>query len=296
MTSTTAIEITTWLTENGFSPSLSLEPLQRGLGANSIWRLKTGPTDPALVVRLFRAGNAASATRERLAMQAARIGGVPAPEVIVEGVIGERPVMITSLMPGALANDALFANPASARDLGVALGTTLGHIHQIAAPPGLVADDRSWISQGGPTLAPLRKQLEAISIQDRLLHLDFHPRNVLVGDGAVTGVIDWENTAVGPPHADLARSRAILRMLTFAEVVPPEVLPVVAAFEDGLVEGHRQVVGPDPNPALMRAWGLAMTAADLAGQVGKPGSVVTSEALRLLNAERDEAFLVALNS
>jgi aminoglycoside phosphotransferase (APT) family kinase protein len=46
-----------------------------------------------------------------------------------------------------------------------------------------------------------------------LLHLDLHPFNVLVDDtGAVTGVIDWANAAVGAPVLDRARSWSILTL------------------------------------------------------------------------------------
>src|SRR5262249_43962750 len=37
-----------------------------------------------------------------------------------------------------------------------------------------------------------------------ILHGDFHPGNVLVANGAVTGVIDWPNAGLGEPAADVA--------------------------------------------------------------------------------------------
>ena len=36
-----------------------------------------------------------------------------------------------------------------------------------------------------------------------LLHRDLHPLNVLFQDSRVTGIVDWVNTCVGHPHADL---------------------------------------------------------------------------------------------
>lgn len=40
-----------------------------------------------------------------------------------------------------------------------------------------------------------------------MLHLDLHPLNVLLGEeGAVTGVLDWANTAAGDPVLDRART------------------------------------------------------------------------------------------
>src|SRR6185503_6141739 len=48
--------------------------------------------------------------------------------------------------------------------------------------------------------------------RDRLLHLDFHPLNVL-GDGRrLTAVLDWTNAHAGDPRADFARTVTILRL------------------------------------------------------------------------------------
>jgi aminoglycoside phosphotransferase (APT) family kinase protein len=43
-----------------------------------------------------------------------------------------------------------------------------------------------------------------------VLHLDFHPGNILIQDGRVTGVIDWPNMALGDPASDVATTRVLL--------------------------------------------------------------------------------------
>jgi aminoglycoside phosphotransferase (APT) family kinase protein len=45
-----------------------------------------------------------------------------------------------------------------------------------------------------------------------ILHGDFHPGNVLVANGSVTGVIDWSNAGLGDPAADVATTRVLLTM------------------------------------------------------------------------------------
>lgn len=40
-------------------------------------------------------------------------------------------------------------------------------------------------------------------IGDDLVHLDFHPGNVLVADGRLTGVVDWDGATRGDRHFDL---------------------------------------------------------------------------------------------
>jgi aminoglycoside phosphotransferase (APT) family kinase protein len=64
--------------------------------------------------------------------------------------------------------------------------------------PGL-----EWLDANIPAAAPGPPSV---------LHMDFHPVNVLVHDGAVTGVIDWPNTRFGDPAADVGTTMVIMTM------------------------------------------------------------------------------------
>ena len=57
-----------------------------------------------------------------------------------------------------------------------------------------------------------------------ICHGDFHPQNILVSAGAVTGVIDWPNTVVADPAYDVAATRTILSL------TPVELSAVPAAL------------------------------------------------------------------
>lgn len=48
-----------------------------------------------------------------------------------------------------------------------------------------------------------------------IVHMDYHPLNVLVSGTRVTGVIDWVNTDVGDRHLDAAMTAAILSSSAF---------------------------------------------------------------------------------
>jgi aminoglycoside phosphotransferase (APT) family kinase protein len=48
-----------------------------------------------------------------------------------------------------------------------------------------------------------------------VLHLDYHPLNVLVKNVRVTGIIDWVNTDIGDRHLDAAMTAAILSSSAF---------------------------------------------------------------------------------
>jgi aminoglycoside phosphotransferase (APT) family kinase protein len=45
----------------------------------------------------------------------------------------------------------------------------------------------------------------------RILHLDFHPVNLMVHEGRVAAVLDWGEADVGDVHADVAMSLVLLR-------------------------------------------------------------------------------------
>src|SRR5262245_23672288 len=66
-----------------------------------------------------------------------------------------------------------------------------------------------------------------------ICHGDFHPQNILMAHGTVTGVIDWPIATVAEPAFDVASTRVIL------ESVPLELLGIPPAFR-GLVEMLRR--------------------------------------------------------
>lgn len=278
-------ELRSWLIGGGFPRDIELTAMPHDLGENELW-LVTPAAGPAFVARVYPVGSA-TAGREDLAMTAAAPHGLPVPRVWARGVVAGRPVLVMSFVTGALAFEALTAQPEQAEALGRAMGETLGRLHMVAAPSGLSARTDAWLDLGGPALAPVRHLLLAVPGQDRLLHLDYHPKNVLVQAGRVVAVLDWENALAGPPHVDLARSRAILRAAVLGGLIPVSQRGAVAAFEAGLVAGHTALIGPDPHPALSAAWGLAMTVDDLTRQARKPGVFVTLPLLARLTAERD---------
>ncbi len=55
----------------------------------------------------------------------------------------------------------------------------------------------------------LVSRLDRLPDGDALVHLDFHPGNVLIGASGPV-IIDWSNTSVGDPAADVAQTLLIL--------------------------------------------------------------------------------------
>lgn len=280
-------ELRSWLIRAGFPSDIELTEMHRGMGSTAMWSFLPKPESAALVVRMFGADAGAAAEREYLAMDAAARHGLPVPGTVTRGTVRRRPVLVSTFLPGEPASQTLQAHPERAQALGVAMGEALGRLHKVAAPAGLAETTDAWIDRGGPALSPVRWLLDAVPGQDRLLHLDYHPANVLVQDIRVSGIIDWENTLAGPPHMDLARTLAILRAAALGNLVPRQGHEALARFERGLVAGHTQVIGIDPAPALSAAWGLAVTVEDLTRQIGKSGGLITRTLVERLAEERD---------
>lgn len=271
-------QIRIWLHDRGF-PTCDIAPMQHGMGSTNVWKVSQPRSDEELVLRMFGFGTHIPAKREALAMKTAGRYGSPVPAIVDEGDIDGRAVLLMTYAPGKTAAALLAESPARAFEIGHALGSALGKLHRIQAPSELLSSSSPsrWIELGGTALKPLYMQLAKIQPADRLLHLDFHPNNVLMVDATVSAIIDWENAIAGPPHMDVARSRAILHVLKTADTLPASTLAALDSLEQGLVDGHTAVFGADPYPDLSAAWGMSMTMEDLERHIGKPGSWVTEE-------------------
>jgi aminoglycoside phosphotransferase (APT) family kinase protein len=90
-------------------------------------------------------------------------------------------------------------------------------MERIDGPTMLVAlgEGTLEIAQAARTLAQLQDHLHRLPGRaralagDRVIHLDFHPENVMVGSRGPM-VIDWRNATDGPPDLDVAMSAVIL--------------------------------------------------------------------------------------
>ena len=152
----------------------------------SIWRVQLpgrGGRDYAL--RLFRAEQEATCAREVAAMRAAGVA-VPVPRVVLRGAWEGRPALLMDWAPGAPLLEALRARPWETPLLGMAFGETQARLHREAPlPPTRDGQQRGWIEWAGDDAGAVQARLRALPAQrTALLHLDYHPLNVLVEGGA----------------------------------------------------------------------------------------------------------------
>jgi aminoglycoside phosphotransferase (APT) family kinase protein len=246
----------------GIAGVTSVTALQAGRGGNDLWRLERADGD--LVVRSFPPGAPPLlAERESQAHRYAIDHGLSVPEVHSCQVLDGRSYLVMDHVAGVRVADALWSG-ADADDLGSRSGVALATLHAVADPPPPLIAARSWLDWPGP-MPDLRPVLEPYDIGARVLHLDFHPENLIIApDGRIT-VLDWANCVIGPPSADLARTLSILELIMDAVPdLPGSARQAAAVFRDGMLAGYRQAGGDDTVPDPVRAWAYAAQRRDLA--------------------------------
>ena len=206
----------------GLPAPTGLERLSGGANMES-WRFNAGGADcvlrraPSLEMM---AGRALDHRGEAALIRAAESAGVTAPQVLAELIpadgIGSGFVM--RCLPGT-PDPAIILSTDDPAALLADLARELAAIHRIpiAGLPAPVMDTAAalddlktrFFAYGGdrPILALALRWLERnlpAPTAPRLLHGDFRLGNVLVEQGRLTGVLDWELAHLGDPHEDLA--------------------------------------------------------------------------------------------
>ncbi|MBM7788392.1 phosphotransferase [Tenggerimyces flavus] len=245
--------MTSALTAVGLPADAPCEPTTGATG--ELFRVSVGASTYAL-----RLVSAASAVVGVLAtMDAARGAGLPVPALIRQADWTNGHALLFEWMSGLSVPEALTRDPSSAGEMGRQLGITQRHIHGITAPASLprVKDDPF-----GPPTYPIDSS--GLPDGDALLHLDWHPLNVLVDNGALTAVLDWDNARAGHPYADLARTHTLLTIDPALSQLSPVERKGVAELAAGWAAGY----GPEASsiPASCLAWAGRAMLRDLAAR------------------------------
>lgn len=196
---------------------ISGTPRRLSSGASrETWRA-TADTGDGFIVQLQRGATAVTGeTDEAELLRAAAATGVPVPKVLADGA--DDPVlgtyMVTSLLPGTEDPRAILAMP-DPQALLDDLASALAAIHSIDLDDsGLQPADQlvllrhlhDALGQPHPVFDLAFRRLEATrppAGETTVVHGDFRLGNLLVEDGALTGVLDWELAHLGDPVSDL---------------------------------------------------------------------------------------------
>jgi aminoglycoside phosphotransferase (APT) family kinase protein len=252
----------------GVTEVLSVTPVQGGWDT-AIWRVEC--SNATFALRVFRPDQLATIEREVVAMQAAGAAGIPVPAVHGRALCEDRPALLLSWCPGRRLDQAIGRYPWRIWSLGVEFGRVQAAIHRITAPASLRQPGAGWIEWAGDDQAALIARLRSLSPRtDALLHLDYHPLNVLTTGRRMSAVLDWANALAGDPRADVARTLVILRL---APSQRPSLLETALrrVLAQAWLSGYRQEAGPLRDMPLFYAWAGAATFRDLSAKIGRPG-------------------------
>jgi aminoglycoside phosphotransferase (APT) family kinase protein len=188
--------------------------------------------------------------RERAIQNAVASQGYPAPQVLAattDPVPLGAPFLLMERLPGRVLVDAQRVGMA-----GVLVDAQL-RLHALKAGPLFAALDQEPGSGGHATveLEGYLRSLEYRAGRAKLdglkpvlswlrshrpspgplviCHGDFHPRNLLVAAGRLTGVVDWPNTIVADAEFDVASTLNILRFVPADLAAPSKATRVLAA-------------------------------------------------------------------
>ena len=176
----------------------------------------------ALVLQRQRDGAARGMASEAEVLRAARTGGVPVPELVVDGSAStalRNPFLVVAAVEGEtiarkILRDDRFAVARERLTAGV--GAAMARLHSIdpSSAPSLVEQDqvsfyRGVLDQLGephPVFEVAFRWLEANrppATATSIVHGDFRLGNVMVDDGGLAAVLDWELAHIGDPMEDL---------------------------------------------------------------------------------------------
>jgi aminoglycoside phosphotransferase (APT) family kinase protein len=251
----------------GHSDAERITPVAGGADA-ALWRVDTAAEPFAL--RVLQPHQRTQAQNEIAAMAAAAAGGVPVPRIAATGTWQDHPALVLGWCPGLSLAESMLTEPTRGERLGLAFGRTQALLHAIPAPPGLPHPPDAWIEWARPDDALRARLTQLATSRPRLLHLDYHPLNVLVDGDQITAVLDWANARGGDPRADLARTASILHFAPLPDTVPAK---QASAFRRTCIAawrtGYRETGASVRQIAPFYAWAGQAMIHDLSPRLGR---------------------------
>jgi len=255
----------------------------RGGWETLLWRFQT-PDGREHSLRVYHLPRIQPiAWRERVALETCERAGLPAPRVEAAGEFEGLPALVLSWCPGRPLLSYIEQKPWALWRLSRLFGRAQAQMHALAPPPEFAAtapDD--WLARVAEEHAYLLDHARSLGLSTgSLIHMDYHPLNLICDGTAVTGIIDWTGAAAGDPRADLARTAITL----IAAPVPPGPLAPLLNLARSLImrawrSGYQEIAGAMPDYRPLRAWAAATLLAEAEPVIGRPNVWGTREDMR----------------
>jgi aminoglycoside phosphotransferase (APT) family kinase protein len=217
------------------------------------------------VLKLYREGwSARSAEYEYRQALASQKTGYPVPAVGELVQVDGRHGIIYQRVEGRTMLEEIMKKPWKVFSFGRQLAQLHAEMHVCRAADLVLVNQRlaEKIQRTGhideQTKASVLAHLAALPQEDKLLHGDFHPDNImLTADGPM--IIDWIDAAIGHPLADVARTLVIARV-----GIPPG-NPLLTLFGKAFLTPYQPTYFKHSPyaPADLDAWMLPVAAARL---------------------------------
>ena len=260
-----------WVADAMGSPVVEAVDLTGGT-ATTVTRVLTAAGTSAVLRRLdrepYRSRGAEFVAREWAALTTLAGTVVQSPQPLAldpDGSAAGDPAVLSGLLPGRI--DLVSHD----RRWLMELAATLVAVHAVDPGPGAWPEEwfswatpgklvvPSWASDPGAyEEAFARVRAGAPQHPRRFLHRDFQPGNVLRTAAGVSGVVDWNFAASGPPDLDVAHCASNLASLHGAEVA--------RAFRAAYLDAGGEL---DDDPDAAAYWQLV----DLCGFLPEDGGV-----------------------
>ncbi|MBO8157923.1 MAG: aminoglycoside phosphotransferase family protein [Bacillaceae bacterium] len=230
----------------------------RGGEASSVYQVKS-PDGEHYALRVLPEKHDRHFRYEQSIMKYVQDKGIPVPRVHQVKKWNQWAVMLMEWLPGNTMLQSLMKFPEKAFQLGMVFGKMQYNLHQI--PPAHIGT-QNWLTPETEEERKLFHQVRVKSGPSVILHLDYHPLNVMIDGHNVTGIIDWTNCSIGDRRFDIARTLSILR-LEGSKLFEDN--SVIQAFEEGYIQGYDQMDNLG-DLSLFLAWAGFRMMRDLSGR------------------------------
>lgn len=208
------------------------------------------------------------AVREAESTDLVHSAGLPAPTVLDLVTVDGRPGIVFERIEGASIWEEMVADPNQIPSLSLVLAEVQAEVNEARAPKGLPAlEDRLCenIQQAVGLTSSQRsdalEELDGLPDGDSICHFDVHPNNVLLGSDKPV-IIDWFDSAIGDPNADIARSLILMRPNAVKTHLRCTDQSIIARVHDEYIDCVGRTRGVDWDHVAM--WGSTVLASRLA--------------------------------